>query len=50
MLEIQVDLQTEYEILVHARCTANQRRKANEGQHCSVLQDVKHHEELEYLL
>ncbi len=50
MLEIWVDLQKEYDILVCARCTANLRRKAKEGQHCFILQDVKHLEELEYLL
>ncbi len=50
MLKIKVDLQKEYDILLCERRTANLRRKANEGQHCFVTQDVKHREELEYLL
>ncbi len=41
MLKIQVDLQEEYNILVCARRTANLRRKAKEGQHCFVQQDVQ---------
>ncbi len=45
----QVDLQEEYNILVCARSTVNLRRKAEEGQHCFVEQDVKHGDELEYL-
>ncbi len=50
MLEIQVDLQEEYGILCQARRTANLRRKAKEGQHCFIEQDVKHCQELEYLV
>ncbi len=50
MLKIQVDLQEEYNILVHARLTANKRRKAKEGQHCFVHWDFKHCDELEYLI
>ncbi len=50
MLKIQVDLQEEYNILVCARQTSNLRRKAKEGQHCFVKQDIKRFEELEYLL
>ncbi len=49
MLKIQVDLQEEYNILVCARHTANLRRKAKEGQHCFVQQDVKCSDWLEYL-
>ncbi len=50
MLKILVDLQEEYNILVCARITAAQRRKAIEGQHCFLPQDVSCCEELEYLL
>ncbi len=50
MLKIWVDLQEEYNILVHARCTANLRRKAKEGQHCFVEQDVECYDKLEYLI
>ncbi len=50
MLKIQVDLQEEYNILVCARHTADLRRKAKEGQRCFVQQEVKCHEELEYLI
>ncbi len=50
MLKIQVDLQEEYNILVCARSIAALRRKAKEGQHSFVQQDVKCHDELEYLI
>ncbi len=49
MLKIQVDLQEKYNILVCARRTANLRRKAKEGQHCFVQQDIKCQNELEYI-
>ncbi len=49
MLEIRVDLQTEYGILCRARSTAALRRKAKEGQHCFVTRDVERRDELEYL-
>ncbi len=49
MLKIQVDLQQEYWILVHARRTADLRRKAKEGQYCFIERDVKCRDELEYL-
>ncbi len=44
-----LDLQEEYGIHFQARRTADPRRKAKEGQHCFVEQDVKHHDVLEYL-
>ncbi len=50
MLKIQVDLQEEYYILCQTRSTANMRRKAKEDQHCFKEQDVKHRQELEYLV
>ena len=49
VLIIKVDLEVEYNILTHARCTANLTRKAKEGQHCFILKVVKRREELEYL-
>ncbi len=49
MLEIRVDLKKENNILCQARRTAALRRKAKEGQHCFVTQDVKRRDELEYL-
>ncbi len=50
MLEIQVDLQEEYYILVCARRSANLKRKAKEGQHLFGEQDIKRRQELEYLI
>ncbi len=50
MLEIQEDLKEEYNVLICARITAAQRRKAKEGQHCFVQQDLKHCDKLEYLI
>ncbi len=50
MIKIQVDLQEEYYFLVGAKNTAALRKKANEGQHCFVLQDVQQCDELEYLI
>ncbi len=49
MLEIRVDLQTEYNILCWAGRTAALRRQAKEGQHCFIERDVKRRDELEYL-
>ncbi len=49
MLEIQVDLQEEYGILCQARRTADQKRKAKQGQHCFVEQDINRCDKLEYL-
>ncbi len=48
MLKIRVDPQEECNILVHAWITATLRRKAKEGQHCFITQDVKCHDKLEY--
>ncbi len=43
MLKIHVDLQEEYNILVHAQI-------AKEGQYCFVTQDVACCDELEYVI
>ncbi len=50
VLEIQVDLQEEYYILVCARSTATMRRQAKKGQHCFVEHNIKRCQELEYLI
>ncbi len=48
MLKIRVDHQEVHDIIVCARSTAALRSKAEEGQHCFILQVVKCRDELEY--
>ncbi len=50
MLEIRVDLRTEYGILTSARRTANLRRKAKQSQHCFVNRDVTRQTDLERVI